>query len=48
MYSAKARPRRQQSVGQIENLLEIAVPRRESLLGVEHCDAVDHVVDGDA
>ena len=45
---AKARPLGQQSVGQIEKLLEIAVPCREPLLGVEHCDPVAHVVEGDA
>ena len=45
---AKARPLGQQSVGQIEKLLEIAVPRREPQLGVEHCDAVAHVVEGHA
>jgi hypothetical protein len=45
---AKARPRGQQSVGQIEHLLEIAVPRREPLLGVKHRHTVAHVVKGDA
>ena len=43
----KARPLGQQLIGQIEKLLEIAVPRREPLLGVEHCDTVAHVVEGD-
>jgi hypothetical protein len=43
---AKTRPLGQQSVGQIEKLLEIAVPRREPLLGVEHRDPVAHVVEG--
>jgi hypothetical protein len=45
---AEARPLSQQSVGQIEKLLEIAVPRREPLLGVEHRNPVAHIVKGDA
>ena len=45
---AKARPLGQQSVRQIEKLLEIAVPRREPLLGVKHRDPVAHIVKGDA
>jgi hypothetical protein len=44
----KARPRSQQSVGQIKKLLEIAVPCCEPQLGVEHCNAVAHVVEGHA
>jgi hypothetical protein len=42
----KARPPGKESVGQIEKLLEIAVPRREPLLGVEHRHPVAHVVKG--
>jgi hypothetical protein len=42
----QARPPGQKSVGQIENLLEIAVPRREPQLGVEHGNAVAHIVEG--
>ena len=43
-----ARPLRQEGVRQIEHLLEIAVPRGEAHLGVEHDDAVAHIVEGDA
>jgi hypothetical protein len=43
---AEVRPLGQQTVGQIEKLLEIAVPRREPLLGVKHCDPVAHIVKG--
>ena len=42
-----ARPLRQQRVGQVKHLLEIAVPRGEPQLGVEHRDAVAHIVEGD-
>jgi hypothetical protein len=44
----EARPLGQESIGQIENLLEIAVPRREPQLGVEHCHTVAHIVESDA
>src|SRR5215472_12138214 len=44
----EARPAGQEGVGQIEHFLEIAVPRREAGLGLEHRDAVSHVVEGDA
>ena len=43
-----ARPPREEGVRQIEHLLEIAVPRGKPRCGVEHDDAVAHVVEGDA
>jgi hypothetical protein len=42
----QARPLGQESFRQIENLLEIAVPRREPQFGVEHCHTVAHIVEG--
>jgi hypothetical protein len=42
-----ARPLDQQRVGQVEDPLEIEVPRREVLLAVEHRHTVAHVVEGD-
>src|SRR6516162_8913010 len=44
----EARPPREEGVGQLEHLLKIAVPRGEPRLGIEHDDAVAHVVEGDA
>ena len=44
----EARPPCEEGVGQLEHLLEIAVPRGEPRLGIEHDDAVAHVVEGDA
>ena len=43
-----ARPPREEGVRQIEDLLEIAVPRGKARFGVEHGDAVAHIVEGDA
>ena len=43
-----ARPPREEGVRQIEHLLEIAVPRGKARRGVEHDDAVAHIVKGDA
>ncbi len=43
-----ARPLRQQRVGQIEDPLEIQVPRRKVLLAVEHRHTVAHIVERDA
>jgi hypothetical protein len=37
-----------QRVGQVEDLLEIAVPGGEPQVRIEHGDAVAHVVEGDA
>src|SRR5204862_97304 len=37
-----------EGVGQIEHLLEIAVPRGKARRGIEHDDAVPHIVEGDA
>ena len=48
MYSSSSRPGRDEFVRQIEDLLEIAVPGGEPMLGVEHRNAVAHVVEGDA
>src|SRR6266481_5907267 len=42
------RPRRAEGVRQIKHLLEIAVPRGKSRRGVEHDDAIAHIVEGDA
>src|SRR3984893_7461216 len=44
----RARPPREEGVRQIEHLLEIAVPRGKPRCGVEHDNAVAHVVEGDA
>ena len=44
----KARPRREEGVRQIEQLLEIAVPRGKPRCGVEHDDAIAHIVEGNA
>ena len=44
----KARPPREEGVGQFEHLLEIAVPRGKPRFGVKHDDAVAHIVEGDA
>ncbi len=43
----KVRTLGQHLVGQVEDLLEIAVPRGEPQLGVEHRDPVAHIVEGD-
>src|SRR6516164_7200986 len=43
-----SRARRHKLVGHIEDLLEIAVPRDEVQLAVEHRHPVAHVVEGDA
>ena len=42
------RPLGEKFVGQVEQLLEIAVPRGQPQFGIEHRDAVAHVVEGDA
>src|SRR5262249_26315840 len=44
----KARPLREKRVGQLEYLLEIAIPRNKTRVGAEHRDAIAHVVEGDA
>ena len=44
----KARPPREEGVGQFEHLLEIAVPRGKPRFGVKHDDAIAHIVEGDA
>ena len=38
----------EEHVGQIEEILEIAIPRDEAPRSIEHRDAVTHVVEGDA
>jgi hypothetical protein len=43
-----ARSLGEEGIGQIQHLLEIVVPRGEPRLGVEHRDAVPHVVESDA
>ena len=43
-----ARPPREEGVRQIEHLLEIAVPRGKPRCGVEHDDAIAHIVEGNA
>ena len=41
-------PLEREPIGQVEDLLELAVPRGEALRFVEHRDAVAHVLEGDA
>ena len=43
-----ARPLGEEGVRQIKHLLEIAVPRGKARRGIEHDDAVPHIVEGDA
>src|SRR5262249_12741078 len=44
----KARPIYQEGVRELKHLLEIAVPRGQARLCIEHDNAVAHVVEGDA
>ena len=39
---------RDDTVGHVQDILELAVPRDQMLRFVEHCDAVAHVLEGDA
>ena len=44
----EARPSANKGIRQVENALEVSVPGGEPELGVEHRDAVAHIVEGDA
>jgi len=44
----QGRPLRHELVRQIEDLLEVHVPRHKPQLAVEHRDPVAHIVEGDA
>ena len=48
MYSSERAPLGEKIVGQVEDVLELAVPRDQMLRFVEHGDAVAHVLERDA